>query len=342
MLIGTKHNRPEARGLLASRPGFVAIAVAVAFAFAGFAGVAGEEVVKVGPDSEVAARDLRIHDLLGKGNLPVRLDDHIQPTEQLEYTAYVGVLPAGSIQFTLNPGLRSRRQGGGTMRARLNVQPNDGLGVINKLLSKILDYSTEAISTMDAETGRSLLFTRDEIVQDRLMLRERLQLDYGEKDERGRPAPVARFSEDKRTKKNSMKNLVRDPYPIPPSVQDSLSAFYYARSLPLNKPGDRQHILLATKKRLDVVNIDVVAEEKINLGPLGRYDCLVIEPHSENDAEELVRTRGRARMWIEKNTRIVMKIQLDLHLGGVETVKIVAPLTSVKNNPQLLQHRLVP
>lgn len=295
------------------------------------------------PDRQVAARPARVHDLLGQGNPHVRLLDHVQPTEKLEYQAYLGLLPIGSVQFALSAPLQaaSRRVGGQNIRARMHVQPADGVGLMSKVLSNILDCSFDLESMMDADIGRSLLFRREETVNNRVTLRERLQLDYGLPGLDERRGPVARFSEEK-AKKNQMKQKVRDPYAIPPAVQDSLSAFYYARALPLHAVGDESRVVLATKKDLEVLVLTVTGREVVDLGPLGRYDCLVVEPRCDGEAAQILKANGHARMWIENNTRIVTKMQIEFDVPGFDTVKIVAPLTRIHNNPHLARFRLAP
>ena len=307
--------------------------------------VSPDGIVHVMPGEEVASATARLHQQLARfGNPAVPVSEYLHAGERLEYMAYVGPLRAGAISFAITTGLRPA-DADRTVHARLHVEPNDWM---RSSFNRFFNFSAEIRSAIDTRTGRSLLFTREEVVDGRLALAQRIKPDYGLVNDAGLPVPAALFSEEKADRRNRLVVNRRDPYAIPPAVQDALSAFYYARSLPLERIGDEARFVLAGEKRLEHVALAVRGEDIIDLGPLGRYQCWLVEPRIDtpgapaDGGAQLARGQGAARLWIEKNTKIALKAEIDINAKNLPAnlLTVVAILTKIENNPALRPYRL--
>ncbi len=128
-----------------------------------------------------------------------------------------------------------------------------------------------------------------------------------------------RYAEDRREGKFRAKSEVRfDPlrheavYPdgesfaVPPSVQDALSAFYFARTQALPLGGSVIFDYHASRKS-QPLEVRVLGRERVDT-PAGKFDCVVIEPLLK--AGGIFKSKGRLVIWLtddERRMPVLMK-----------------------------------
>lgn len=107
--------------------------------------------------------------------------------------------------------------------------------------------------------------------------------------------------------------------PIDPGTRDVLSAFYYVRTLDLHV-GDRIPIRAHDDGKTYDLWIVVQAEETIDT-PLGRFDCLVVEPELETDG--LFKRSGSLRVWVTRDAaRMPVMMQSKIKVGAVSAILV--------------------
>jgi hypothetical protein len=117
--------------------------------------------------------------------------------------------------------------------------------------------------------------------------------------------------------------------PVPPRVQDVLSAFYFVRMLDL-KVGQEIHIDNHDKRKNHPLKVQVLREERVKT-PAGTFSCFVIEPLLKTAG--LFKQEGRMTIWVTNDDR---KIPV-LMKSKVKVGAIVAELESVEILPAVGQ-----
>jgi hypothetical protein len=128
-----------------------------------------------------------------------------------------------------------------------------------------------------------------------------------------------RYTEDRHEGKYRAQSQVRfDPqrheaiysdgqsYPVPPSVQDALSSFYFTRLQPLPLGGSVVFDYHASR-RSQPLEVRVLGREKIET-PAGKFNCVAVEPILK--AGGIFKNKGRLVIWLtddERRMPVLMK-----------------------------------
>jgi len=261
---------------------------------------------------------------LGINNPDRRLDSVVQLGENLTYLAKWNGIPAGTISLKVWPTKRRVRDREAFL-FELHSESNDFLSVFYEINSTIKSYA-------DIATARSYLFRRS-LREGRYRANDRLLFDYDHKDDEGMVAPVSRFA---RIRPDHV--AAKEPLQIPGNLQDPLSIVYYLRHFDFTGVGTQHNVLMGTRRSTSLVQLTTIAEERIHLPQLGTFDCTVVEPKGDENADEdsLAKTKGYAHVWLEKNTRIPLMATVAIPIG-----KAAASLVSAENCI-LTKYRIAP
>ena len=195
----------------------------------------------------------------------------------------------------------------------------------NKLAGFAYPVEDKAISIIDSGGCFSRLFQMSKS-EDRIRQTEHIRFDY-EKDlaiyEQRRPGPFPTRS----------RKLVH----IDGFMHDPLSCLYYLRTTPLS-PGDRLRMPVHTARRSWPLTVEVVRREELDIPGFGKLSTLRIEPTMHFPG--LFVRKGRMVIWIEEETRIPVRMNVDVPVGSV-TVTLFdagnAPLSRVEAAAAVLQ-----
>jgi hypothetical protein len=139
-----------------------------------------------------------------------------------------------------------------------------------------------------------------------------------------------RYSEDRREGKYKVQTAVRfDPdrheavypdgeaFPVPPTVQDALSSFYYTRmqALPL---GGSVVFDYHASRRSQPLEVRVLGRERVET-PAGKFNCVVVEPILK--AGGIFKSKGRLVIWLtddERRMPVLMKSKV--MVGSISVV----------------------
>ncbi len=106
-------------------------------------------------------------------------------------------------------------------------------------------------------------------------------------------------------------------YPIPPHVQDALSAFYYARTQSLPLGGSIVFDYHASRKS-QPLEVKVLGREKIET-PAGTFQCVAIEPLLK--AGGIFKNSGRLVIWItDDDRRMPVLMKSKVSVGSISVV----------------------
>ena len=106
---------------------------------------------------------------------------------------------------------------------------------------------------------------------------------------------------------------------VVPGERDVLGAFYYVRTLPLEVGASIPVPAHDNKKSYSLI-IQVVGEETIDT-PLGRFECLVLEPKLQS--EGLFRRSGSLKVWITRDQeRLPVMMQSSVKVGAITAILI--------------------
>jgi hypothetical protein len=103
-------------------------------------------------------------------------------------------------------------------------------------------------------------------------------------------------------------------YPVPPNVQDALSAFYYTRyqALPL---GGSILFDYHASRRSQPLEVRVLGRERVKV-PAGTFDCVVVEPLLK--AGGVFKNSGRLVIWLtDDERRIPVLMRSKVTIGSV-------------------------
>jgi len=253
-----------------------------------------------------------------------RLDTVVQLGENLTYLAKWNGIPAGTITLKVWPTKRRVRDREAFL-FELHSESNDFLSVFYEINSTIKSYA-------DIECARSYLFRRS-LREGRYRANDRLLFDYENKDDEGMAAPVSRFA---RIRPDHV--AAKEPLQIPGNLQDPLSIVYYLRHFDFSGVGTQHNVLMGTRSSTSLVQLTTIAEERIHLPQLGTFECTVVEPKGDEnaDADSLAKTKGYAHVWLEKRTRIPLMATVAIPIG-----KAAASLVCAENCV-LQRYRIAP
>src|SRR5204862_4854371 len=106
-------------------------------------------------------------------------------------------------------------------------------------------------------------------------------------------------------------------YPIPPHVQDALSAFYYARTQSLPLGGSIVFDYHASRKSLPL-EVRVLGREKVDT-PAGTFSCVAIEPILK--AGGIFKKKGRLVIWLtDDDRRMPVRMKSKVTVGSISVV----------------------
>lgn len=265
--------------------------------------------------AEVLNQDVNYRELFKSiSNPDIHLAKFVKVGEELRYQAKWRGLPAGSIRFS------AKRKG--VVRGRpvfvfeMNCQSND-------FMNAFYPVDTSVNSYVDAQNGRSYLMRR-RISEYSRTYKDRVEFEYDSRLDNGLPDPVCKYSMIG-TDGQEMASL---PKPIAGNMQDNLSMVYYIRGLPLEKVGDSASFIVGGRTQPSIMTVEVVGEEDVEVPDLGVFSCLVVDPKGDgvNQSGSLIATRGAERVWIEKHTKIPVKLAAELPkpLGGALAYLVAA------------------
>lgn len=88
-------------------------------------------------------------------------------------------------------------------------------------------------------------------------------------------------------------------YPVPPNVQDALSAFYYTRFQPLTI-GSIVAFDYHASRRTAPMEVKVLGRQRIKV-PAGTFDCVIVEPMLRVGG--IFKNKGRLLIWLTDDDR---------------------------------------
>ncbi len=106
---------------------------------------------------------------------------------------------------------------------------------------------------------------------------------------------------------------------VPPKVQDSLSSFYFLRTLPL-RVGEPIHMHMFSNGRTYDVEIQVLRHERVE-AYWGPVDTFVVRPVLR--FQELLRQTGDVLIWLtDDERRLPVRMRTEIKVGTVEATLI--------------------
>ncbi|MGA7160131.1 MAG: DUF3108 domain-containing protein [Bacteroidota bacterium] len=108
-------------------------------------------------------------------------------------------------------------------------------------------------------------------------------------------------------------------YPIPPKVQDIMSAFFFARTLDYSQMaiGDKIHLHNFFKDSTYDLDVKFMGRETIKV-EAGQFKCIIIEPLAKEGG--LFKSDGRVLIWLSDDDRkIPVKISTKVLIGSINS-----------------------
>lgn len=261
-------------------------------------------------DASVAPAVVTLQDRFDHVAMPPKpLKSVVSVGEKLTYQVKWKGLPVGEVTFHAKRTTTSGKQR--VLYVCMEAESNDAINLVYPVKTKVKTY-------IDLQTGFPALYERDvrEGLGSKTTVHDYLEFDFEQKIQNyvtiqgKKPAP-------KKTR------------PIPGPLQDPLSVLYYLRHFPL-KVGDSREIIVGTRKKTSILEIEVLREEEIALPGLGTLNTLVIETKSNYDANLFV-SKGKCTIWVEKNTNVPIMTKVSLPVGSAVAVLVAeekSPLVS--------------
>jgi hypothetical protein len=139
-----------------------------------------------------------------------------------------------------------------------------------------------------------------------------------------------RYSEDRHEGKYKTKSEIRfdparheavysngDTFPIPPNVQDALSAFYFTRFQPLPIGGSVVFDYHASRKS-QPLEVRVLGRDRVDT-PAGKFDCIMVEPLLR--AGGIFKNKGRLVIWLtDDERRMPVLMRSKVLMGSISVV----------------------
>ncbi|MEX0602232.1 MAG: DUF3108 domain-containing protein [Bacteroidota bacterium] len=108
-------------------------------------------------------------------------------------------------------------------------------------------------------------------------------------------------------------------YPIPPFVQDIISAFYFARTLDYStmRVGQRTNLQNFYKDTTYTLDIKFLGHQRLKVGA-GTFDCVLVEPMIQEGG--LFKSEGRIIIWLTNDERkIPVKVSTKVVIGSIDS-----------------------
>ncbi|MHC5058790.1 MAG: DUF3108 domain-containing protein [Planctomycetota bacterium] len=232
----------------------------------------------------------------GPENVPLR--HQMRPIElaegeRLVYEIKWSGMPAGASTLSV----KWKRDFEGSQAYHVECQTK-----ANKLTGFAYPVDDKTITIIDAAGGFSRLFQMSKN-EARIRKTEHIRFDY-ENDlavyEQRRPGPFPTRSR----KRVHIDGLMQDP----------LSCVYYLRATPLS-PGDKLRMPVHTERRTWPLTVEVVRREEIDVPGFGTLSTLRLEPTMHFPG--IFVRKGRMVIWVEEETRIPVRMNVDVPVGSV-------------------------
>ena len=213
-----------------------------------------------------------------------------RPGESLKFTVQYGIIHAGSAYLEV-PEVR-QYQGHTVFRLLARAESNSFFNRIYKVRNRIESFwdTTGRFSwryTEDRHEGSHRF--RDEIDFDHL--RGEARYENGQ------------------------------TFPVPPQIQDALSAFYYTRFQELPVGGSIVFDYHADKKS-SPLEVRILGREKVEV-PAGKFNCIAIEPVLH--AGGIFKSNGRLVIWItDDDRRMPVLMKSKVAVGSISVVLVDA------------------
>ena len=231
----------------------------------------------------------------------VKLD--VTEGEKLTYMIKWGAIDAGMATLTIK---RKEQLGPGGPEV-WNIQCKTRS---NAFLSMFYEVRDDIKTLVDVNSGCTRLFDMDKN-EGNYHSTERIEFDYDKQEAEYVKIKQELFSESKRTK------IIK----LPGRVSDPLSCLYYCRGLDL-EVGSAEKLTVNTSKKNWVMTLRVLREEKLDIEGLGEVTCLVVEPEAQ--FQGLFVRKGKMTVWLEKQTKIPLRMKVDIPIGSASAVLIKA------------------
>jgi len=122
-------------------------------------------------------------------------------------------------------------------------------------------------------------------------------------------------------------------FPIPPNVQDILSAFYFARTLDYSKsrPGEKTMLQNFYKDKTHPLAVKYLGRQSVEV-EAGTFNCILVEPMVQEGG--LFKSEGRVVLWMTDDDRkMPVKVSTKVLIGSItaelrEYYGLSGPLTS--------------
>lgn len=108
-------------------------------------------------------------------------------------------------------------------------------------------------------------------------------------------------------------------HPIPPYVQDMMSAFYFSRSVDYSrfKEGQKMHLQNFYKDSTYELDVRFRGRQQIKV-EAGKFNCVVIEPLAREGG--LFRSEGKLYVWLTDDERkMPVRVSTKIAIGSVES-----------------------
>ena len=108
-------------------------------------------------------------------------------------------------------------------------------------------------------------------------------------------------------------------YPIPPKVQDIMSAFFFVRTLDFShsKVGEKIHLQNFYKDSTYDLDVKFIGRETIKV-EAGTFKCIIVEPLAKEGG--LFKSEGKVLLWLSDDERkIPVKISTKVLIGSIES-----------------------
>ena len=81
-------------------------------------------------------------------------------------------------------------------------------------------------------------------------------------------------------------------------------------------------MLIGDRFTTGIVTLTFEKEEILTIPHIGSFECLVIKPQAStyNSNQNLLKVEGNARIWLEKNSKIILRAEADLPIGKASAI----------------------
>jgi len=256
-------------------------------------------------DSDVSPAVVTLRDYYRHVKMPPKgIDKVLRVGEKLVYRVTRNRVPIGEATFSVKR--KTSVQGREACYFSMESRSNKAAGVIYRVNNSFKSY-------VDCETGQSLLFVRDTRQGTYKVQRskDRMEFDYQKS--------LVNYT---KIEEGGARNVVAKP--IPGSVQDPLSVFYYLRGFPL-VAGKTREVLVAAPELTRILVVNALRVEELSLPGIGRFDTNLLELNN-GGAEKgsytpgIFVSTGPIQIWAETHTNIPLKAIFFLPVLGKVTV----------------------